>query len=158
MNGITPARSRMYVHECMDGRATAERRNSSDATSDSSSSEASGTLVSSSSHKNIGIDDSTTIEPYQIEPEDSDSVDGQDNSLDLGNESADDNPQNDPRLGNTHWLVVNEQKGCLLWEQYILCIAMDLVNNNNSSRVGAAVVTVNQCPLEKKVSAATCFS
>ena len=49
------------------------------------------------------INDSTAIEPYQFEPEDSASVDGQDDSLDLGNQSADANPQNDPRLGNTHW-------------------------------------------------------
>ena len=81
----------------------AEMENSSDSASDSSSSEASGTLESSSSHEYIGIDDSTTIEPYQFEPEDSTSVDGQDDSLDLGNESADDNPQNDPQLGDTHW-------------------------------------------------------
>ena len=39
----------------------AERRNSSDSASDSSSSEASGTLVSSSSHEYIGIDDSTIL-------------------------------------------------------------------------------------------------
>ena len=81
----------------------AERRNSSDSASDSSSSAASGTLVSSSSHEYIGIDNGTIYHRTVSVRARGQCVDEQDDSLDLGNESADDNLQNDPRLGNTHW-------------------------------------------------------
>ena len=56
------------------------------------------THVSSSSDDDLGPEDSATIEPYQFEP-----VDGEHRDDSQTDELVDDDPQNDPRLGNTDW-------------------------------------------------------
>ena len=74
----------------------AERRDStSDFSSDSNLSDTTTTRVSCSSDEDLEPEDSATIEPYQFEP-----VDGEHDDS-LTDESADDDPQNDPQLGNT---------------------------------------------------------
>ena len=76
----------------------AERYDSmSNFSSDSSLSDTTTTHVSSSSHDDLGPEDSATVEPYQFEP-----VDGEHRD-DSQTDELDNDPQNDPRLGNTDW-------------------------------------------------------
>ena len=77
----------------------AERQDSMrDFSSDSNLSDITTTHVSSYSDEDLGLEDSSTIEPYLFEP-----VDGEHRDDSQTDESAVDDPQNDPRLGNTDW-------------------------------------------------------
>ena len=77
----------------------AERQDSmSYFSSDSNLSDTTTTHESSSSDEDLGPEDSATIEAYQFQP-----VDGEHRDDSQTDESAVDDPQNDPRLGNTDW-------------------------------------------------------